>query len=204
MKSFDIRNTIVSLFINGFIKSLDYQSTLKLELKPKPEESVEERTKLRKQRLNEVTKNEKEINPELFRKHFKYSSPIDMYKNMNNLINTERNKTQTKSIKNALTDLKRGTENTPKDNANKIEENNKRIDIAENLKGQGLKILTADQMLSRLPISLAQLNAENNSEKLLSDNYSDNYCIPCIDQKNLQTKSIKVWLTLFHAWKLLL
>ena len=29
-----------------------------------------------------------------------------------------------------------------------------------------LKILTPDQMLSRLPITLAQLNAENNSEKL--------------------------------------
>ena len=33
-------------------------------------------------------------------------------------------------------------------------------------RGQGLKILTPDQMLSRLPISLAQLKAGNNSEKL--------------------------------------
>ena len=32
--------------------------------------------------------------------------------------------------------------------------------------GLGLKILTPHQMLSRLPISLAQLNAGNNSEKL--------------------------------------
>ena len=32
--------------------------------------------------------------------------------------------------------------------------------------GQGTKILTSDQMLSRLPISLAQLKAENNSENL--------------------------------------
>ena len=31
--------------------------------------------------------------------------------------------------------------------------------------GQGLKILTPQQMLSRLPISLAQLEAGNNSEK---------------------------------------
>ena len=30
----------------------------------------------------------------------------------------------------------------------------------------GLEILTPDQMLSRLPITLAQLNTENNSEKL--------------------------------------
>ena len=33
-------------------------------------------------------------------------------------------------------------------------------------KEQGLKILTPDQMLSRLPISLAQLKAGNNSNKL--------------------------------------
>ena len=31
--------------------------------------------------------------------------------------------------------------------------------------GQGLKILTLSQMLSRLPISLAQLEAGNNSKK---------------------------------------
>ena len=35
-----------------------------------------------------------------------------------------------------------------------------------NQQGQGLKILTADQMLSRLPITLVQLKAGNNSEKL--------------------------------------
>ena len=32
--------------------------------------------------------------------------------------------------------------------------------------GEGVKILTPSQMLSRLPISLAQLQAGNNSEKL--------------------------------------
>ena len=35
--------------------------------------------------------------------------------------------------------------------------------------GQGLKILTPDQMLNRLPITLAQLKAENNSEKLKNE-----------------------------------
>ena len=35
--------------------------------------------------------------------------------------------------------------------------------------GQGLKILTPDQMLSRLPITLAQLKAGNNSEKLKNE-----------------------------------
>ena len=35
----------------------------------------------------------------------------------------------------------------------------------QNQEGQGIKILTPNQMLSRLPISLAQLQAGNNSEK---------------------------------------
>ena len=39
----------------------------------------------------------------------------------------------------------------------------------EEQSGQGLKILTPDQMLSRLPISLAQLKAGNNSEKLKNE-----------------------------------
>ena len=35
--------------------------------------------------------------------------------------------------------------------------------------GGGLKILTPNQMLSRLPITLAQLKAGNNSEKLKNE-----------------------------------
>ena len=35
--------------------------------------------------------------------------------------------------------------------------------------GEGIKILTPNQMLSRLPISLAQLKAGNNSEKLKNE-----------------------------------
>ena len=36
-------------------------------------------------------------------------------------------------------------------------------------KGTGLKILTPKQMLQRLPIALAQLKADNNSENLLNE-----------------------------------
>ena len=35
--------------------------------------------------------------------------------------------------------------------------------------GQGIKMLTPNQKLSRLPISLAQLKARNNSERLKSE-----------------------------------
>ena len=39
----------------------------------------------------------------------------------------------------------------------------------ENQEGWGLKILTPDQMLSTLPISLAQLKAGNSSQKLKNE-----------------------------------
>ena len=38
-----------------------------------------------------------------------------------------------------------------------------------NQQGKGLKILSPDQMLSRLPIILAQLKAGNNSQKLKNE-----------------------------------
>ena len=39
----------------------------------------------------------------------------------------------------------------------------------EDQEGSGLKILTPSQMLSRLPITLAQLKAGNNPEKLKNE-----------------------------------
>ena len=39
----------------------------------------------------------------------------------------------------------------------------------QNQQGQGIKILTQNQMLSRLPITLAQLKAGSNSEKLKNE-----------------------------------
>ena len=42
-------------------------------------------------------------------------------------------------------------------------------DFSDAKKVKGLQILTSDQMLSRLPITLAQLKAGNNSEKLKNE-----------------------------------
>ena len=39
----------------------------------------------------------------------------------------------------------------------------------QNQEGQGLKILSPEQMLSRLAITLTQLKAGNNSEKLKNE-----------------------------------
>ena len=59
MKLFDIRNASVSLFRNVFIRSLDYQSTVGLEPILKSEESIAERIKMRRQRLDEIVRDEK-------------------------------------------------------------------------------------------------------------------------------------------------
>ena len=47
-------------------------------------------------------------------------------------------------------------------------------------KGQGLKILTLEQMLSRLPITLTQLKEENNSEKLKNEIRQLLYSLYCL------------------------
>ena len=61
--------------------------------------------------------------------------------------------------------------------------------------GLGLKTLTPNQMLTRSPISLAQLKAGNNSEKLKNEIKQLFYSL--YRSKNLQSNSVKVWLTLF-------
>ena len=66
------------------------------------------------------------------------------------------------------------SENVPENKTFKIEENEKIINIVERIlyfnqldqSGRELKILTPNQMLTRLPIFLAQLKAGNNSQKL--------------------------------------
>ena len=60
----------------------------------------------------------------------------------------------------------------------------------QNQIGKGLKILTPNQMFSRLPISLAQLNAGNNSEKLKNKIRQLFYSF--YRSKTLQSNSIKV------------
>ena len=60
----------------------------------------------------------------------------------------------------------------------KIEKLDKTVEIVrkilkfnkQNQERKGIKILTPNQMLSRLPLSLAQLEAGNNSEKLKKRN----------------------------------
>ena len=96
-----------------------------------------------------------------------------MKKSKNN--NTERNDIQVNLIKNGLRDLKEEIEDMS-EQEKETKNPNEIVDIVQiNLEfnrqqqGQGLKTLTPNQMLSRLPISLAQLKEGNNSEKRKSE-----------------------------------
>ena len=79
-------------------------------------------------------------------------------------------------IKSGLSDLKDKIKEMSEDEK-KIEQITKILKIVEdilefneqNQSGKGLKILTSNQMLSRLPISLAQLKTGNNSENLKNE-----------------------------------
>ena len=89
--------------------------------------------------------------------------------------NPERNKIQVSMIKSGLRDLKEEADDMSEQDK-EIERPDKIVNLVEMIlefnrqqQGQGLKILTPNQMLSRLPISLAQLKAGNNSEKLKNE-----------------------------------
>ena len=121
-------------------------------------------------------KKKENISNVLFNYYFNYSNPDIMLKRLRNA-SDEKSKNLVESINKKLTKLKNIVKNVPKDEVSKVKENEKIIDIVERIlelnndkeSGKGLKILTPDQMLSRLPITLAQLKAGNNSEKLKNE-----------------------------------
>ena len=99
-----------------------------------------------------------------------YQHPSNMYKQFKR--RQKRRSEWVDSVKKVLSKLQRIIDYAPKDDVFKIEENEKIMDINErilyfnqlNQSGQG-----PNQMLSRLPISLTQLKARNNSEKLKNE-----------------------------------
>ena len=141
------------------------------------ERSIVERIKFRRERSDEIERKEENIDNELFKVYFTdYQGPSNMCKKLSETKGAV-NGVRVDSIKKASGKLQRIINYTPKDDADKIKENEKIIDVAEKILefnnkiqlGQGLTILTPNQMLNRLPISLAQLNAGNNSEKLKNE-----------------------------------
>ena len=60
------------------------------------------------------------IDPELVREYFEYSSPSDMYDNLNKTIGSEENKTQVNAIKDKLGNLMETVKRSPISDAKKI------------------------------------------------------------------------------------
>ena len=115
----------------------------------------------------------------MFKKHFNFVVPSALIKQSYEIKNKKKNNELVNVIKSGLSDLKDEIKKMSEDEKEiekpdkilkllKVEEildfNNKQKQI-----GKSLKILTPSQMLSRLPISLAQLKVGNNPEKLRNE-----------------------------------
>ena len=108
--------------------------------------------KLREEFLNEIA-NEEKTNDELFKTYFGYhnASFLEKYLFKDNKAENEVNDSST-NLRNAV-----NKEEIPKvENLDKVIKIIKRIlDFNNQQKGKGLKILTPNQMLQRLPMTLA-------------------------------------------------
>ena len=113
---------------------------------------------------------------DLFKKYFDFETSTQLTKNLFEIKDKKKNNDFVEEIKKRWSKLKDDIEEMSEDEK-KIEEPDKILEFVEkilkfneqNQQGKGLKILTPNQMLSRLPISLAQLQAGNNSEKLKNE-----------------------------------
>ena len=113
----------------------------------------------------------------MLKKHFFIAVRSVLIKELYETKNRKKNNELVNVIKSRLSDLKDEIKEMSEDEK-EIEKPDKILKIVEeildfnnkqNQLGKGLKILTPSQMLSRLPISLAQLKAGNNSEKLKNE-----------------------------------
>ena len=120
-----------------------------------------------------INNKRKKITSELFKKYFSFQRPIEMLKAVYTTKNRRKKEKLVNVIKSGLSDLKNEIKDKIVDIVEKVLEFNR-----QNQEGQGLqrpdsntsKTSTPDQMIRRLPITLAQLKAGNNSEKTLKWN----------------------------------
>ena len=123
-----------------------------------------------------IIENSKIIAKELFKSYFQFQSLSDMQKKLYKTRNAQGNKKLVLAIQRGLIGLNKEINKMSKDEI-EIEKSNEIVDADaeildfnnENQEGKGLKILTPQQRLSRLPISFARLKAGNNSEKLKNE-----------------------------------
>ena len=122
-----------------------------------------------------IERKSKDIKNDLFQKYFDFSTAVALTIKLLKIKDATENSKFIKKIKNRWSNLKdkiqeMSTEEIKNEKPNEILEIiNKIIDSnkeVQNQHGENLKILTPNQMLNRLLITLAQLKARNNSEKI--------------------------------------
>ena len=127
--------------------------------------------------IEQIIDEETNINDDLFNKYFKFQRPSDMFTLLNKTNDTEKNNKLVSLINSGLKDLKEEIKKMSEVEI-KTETPELIVEIVKKFlkfnkqnqqKGQGIKILTPNQMLNRLPIALAQLQAGNNSNKLKNE-----------------------------------
>ena len=164
-------------------KKLDYKKLRYSDnyLYSSEEEQKEEQEKT-KTDMNKIIKyiaeEETDLNKELFKKHFNLQRPSDMLMYLNKTNDKEENSKLVIAIISGLKGLKEEIKKMS-EAEKEIEDPELIVEIAEkilkfneqNQQGKGLKILIPNQMLSRLPITLAQLKAGHDSGKLKNENY---------------------------------
>ena len=129
----------------------------------------------------------------MFKRYFSFQRPSDMLKSVYITNDRKKNNNLVVMIKSGLSDLKKEIENMSEEEK-EIEKPNEIMDIVEKViefndqtqRLQELKILTPDQILSRLPITLAQFKAGNNSEKLKNEIRQLFYAL-CVSKKLTKT-----------------
>ena len=127
--------------------------------------------------IKRVIEKEIDLNEEIFKKYFNFQRPSDMLMFLNKTNDKEKNIELVNVINSGLKDLKEEIKKMSQAEI-EIEDPESIVEIVEKIlkfnkqnqqKGQGIKILTPNQMLNRLPIALAQLQAGNNSNKLKNE-----------------------------------
>ena len=159
--------------------------------KPKIEETIAERVKLKNQKnnlsetpiqkkfnnfLKQIKEEQKNIDINLFKNVFNYESSDKMLKYLHNLkITDDHNKAGSlidESFINFVEEVRYKLKGDKKDKGSiilNIVNDILNFTSKEQKPGKGLKISTPNQMLCRLSVTLAQLKAGNNTEKLKNE-----------------------------------
>ena len=201
-----MRDEIIDLFEKGIFP---FKGNI---FKTKEEESEENKLEKIKDDcrifLEYIEDESKSISYELFKNHFNFVSPTALTKQLYETKNKNKNNELVNVIKSGLIDLKDETEKMSKEEIEN-EKPDKILKVVEEIldfnnkfqkqQGSGLNILTPNQMLSRLPIVLAQLKAGNNSEELKNEIRQIFYSL--YRSKKLTKQLYKSLIDIIQKWK---